>query len=390
MDMKSMPVSTRPSVMGVFAHPDDEVFCAGGALAQFADAGCQTMVLSATKGEAGQIQDAPAATRATLGAVRERELRIACRHLGVRDVICLDYRDGMLIEVDQTDLVDEIAAYISAFDPDIVITFGPDGGSGHPDHIAISNATTRACQRIACEDGRAPSLYYSVFPRQHKMINHHLAHWLAASETPFAGSPTFVRALALLAEEAVLMGYADDALDVQWYPAGFSIVEQGEAATGLYLIISGHAEVIHEETDGVRHVSQLGPGDFFGADAMAQQRLHGASLVATETTTCLTLSTTAATAFDGRGGNTQLSTVAPVSLVDEGYKAVEHTQMDVTRHVDRKVAALAAHRTQFLTEPDMLPSSLWTELFGVEYFTPVRLSAVGDWVAAAQSQALPA
>lgn len=379
-----------PRVMGVFAHPDDEVFCAGGALAQFADVGCPTMVLSATKGEAGQIQDSHAATRATLGAVRENELRIACGHLGVEAVACLDYRDGALNEVDQTELDDVIAAHIWAFDPDIVITFGPDGGSGHPDHIAISNATTRACQRIACEDGRAPSLYYSVFPRQHHMISRHLARWLAMSESPVIGSPTFVRALALLADEAVLMGYADDALDVQWYPAGFSIVEQGEAATGLFLIISGHAEIIREDADGLRHVGQLGPGNFFGAEALAQHRSHGANLVATETTTCLILSTTAATAFDGRGGDGQHAAATQVSLMDEVYRAPGRTRMDVSSHVKRKVAALAAHRTQFLTEPDMLPMSLWTQLFGVEYFTPVTLSAVGDWVAAAQSQALPA
>lgn len=390
MDMNSTPNGARPRVMGIFAHPDDEVFCAGGALAQFAHASCQTMVLSATRGEAGQIQDAHAATRATLGVVRERELRAACDQLGIHTVTCLDYHDGMLSEVDQSELVDVIAAHIRAFDPDIVITFGPNGGSGHPDHIAISDVTTRACQQIAYADGHAPSLYYSVFPRQHRMISRHLAQWISRSESPITGSPAFVRALALLAEEAVLMGYADDVLDVQWYPPGFSIVEQGETATGLYLIISGHAEVICEGREGRRQVSQLGPGNFFGAEALAQQRLHGASLVATETTTCLTLSIAAATAFDGRGGDAHPSTVAELSLLDEGYRAADRTQMDVSRHVERKVAALAAHRTQFLTEPDMLPMSLWTQLFGVEYFVPVALWAVGDWVAAGQPSALPA
>jgi len=57
-------------LLGVFAHPDDEVFCVGGTLAQWAEAGCETMIISATRGEAGQIQDAKAASRGTLGAVR--------------------------------------------------------------------------------------------------------------------------------------------------------------------------------------------------------------------------------------------------------------------------------------------------------------------------------
>ena len=54
----------------VLAHPDDEVFCAGGTLAQAAALGIETMVVSATRGEAGQIQDARIATRRTLGQVR--------------------------------------------------------------------------------------------------------------------------------------------------------------------------------------------------------------------------------------------------------------------------------------------------------------------------------
>src|SRR5258708_25268465 len=73
-------------LLGIFAHPDDEVFCVGGTLAQWAEAGGETMILCATRGGAGQIQDARAATRATLGGVREHELRAAGAQLGVRPV----------------------------------------------------------------------------------------------------------------------------------------------------------------------------------------------------------------------------------------------------------------------------------------------------------------
>ena len=68
---RQLAVSVQPMrLLGVFAHPDDEVFCVGGTLAQWAEAGCETMIISATRGEAGQIQDAKAASRGTLGAVR--------------------------------------------------------------------------------------------------------------------------------------------------------------------------------------------------------------------------------------------------------------------------------------------------------------------------------
>jgi hypothetical protein len=59
------PGSAR-RLLGVFAHPDDEVFCAGGTMARAAEAGAEVMIVSATRGERGQIRDPAAATRRTL------------------------------------------------------------------------------------------------------------------------------------------------------------------------------------------------------------------------------------------------------------------------------------------------------------------------------------
>ena len=81
-------------ILGVFAHPDDESFCAGGTLARYAALGAEVMVVSATRGEAGQIRSAGVATRHTLGQVREQELYLACQRLGVQHAVCLDYGDG--------------------------------------------------------------------------------------------------------------------------------------------------------------------------------------------------------------------------------------------------------------------------------------------------------
>jgi len=75
-----MPPS--PRILGVYAHPDDETFCAGGTLAKYAAAGAQIMVYSATRGEAGQIRDAHAATRRTLGQARAAEQQRACSSWG--------------------------------------------------------------------------------------------------------------------------------------------------------------------------------------------------------------------------------------------------------------------------------------------------------------------
>ncbi len=80
----------RPRLLGVFAHPDDETFCAGGTLATYTERGAEAMVISATRGQAGQIRDAAQATRRTLAQIREQELRAACAVLGVEHVECFD------------------------------------------------------------------------------------------------------------------------------------------------------------------------------------------------------------------------------------------------------------------------------------------------------------
>src|SRR3954466_13016774 len=90
----------QPRVLAVFAHPDDETLCAGGTLAKYASAGAEVRVVSLTKGEAGQIRDASAATRATLRAVREKEFHEAGNALGLTETRCFDYADGGLPAVD--------------------------------------------------------------------------------------------------------------------------------------------------------------------------------------------------------------------------------------------------------------------------------------------------
>ena len=122
-----------PRILGVFAHPDDESFCAGGTLAKYVAAGAVAMVVSATRGDAGQIRDARAATRRTLGQARELELVAACERLGVQHVRCLDYGDGTLKDVEQETLTRDVAEIIRSFRPDVVITFGEDGAYGAGD-----------------------------------------------------------------------------------------------------------------------------------------------------------------------------------------------------------------------------------------------------------------
>src|SRR5215471_7137199 len=152
------PGSAR-RLLGVFAHPDDEVLCAGGTMARVAEAGAEVMIVSATRGERGQIRDPAAATRRTLGAVREAELRAAAAELGVQRVQVLSYPDGALTQ-HRPALGAEIADIMRRFDPDTVVTFGADGGYGHPDHVAISRLTTQAFRVLARDHHRSGRLYH--------------------------------------------------------------------------------------------------------------------------------------------------------------------------------------------------------------------------------------
>ena len=177
--MDNGPGSAR-RLLGVFAHPDDEVFCAGGTMAGAAEAGAEVMIVSATRGELGQIRDPAAATRRTLGAVRERELRAAAAELGVRRVQLLGYPDGTLPK-HRSSLGAAITSIVRRFDPDAVITFGADGGYGHPDHVAVSELTSEAFGALVRDRNRGQRLYHAVFPPQRTSTAEELAHWIIES-----------------------------------------------------------------------------------------------------------------------------------------------------------------------------------------------------------------
>jgi len=377
----------RPRILGVFVHPDDQSFCAGGTFARYAASGAEIMVVSATRGDAGQIRDARAASRRTLGEVRERELHLACQRLGIQHAICLDYGDGTLKDCEPQTLTRDVARIVREFKPDAAITFGPDGGYGHPDHIAIGAATTAACAAAGdmaafpeqLESGLAPhtpaALYHSHFPRSRMLMHERLVQWLVAQGQRFRGSFDFIHALLLLAQETSVLGYTSDHVDVQWYPAGFSIVEQGEPANRLYLILSGVADVIREDADGVpRSIAQLGPGAFFGEEGLAHRRPRNAHVVALGSMTCLVFARSEPTAFAGRGATA--SRILDIVIADaEALRCEVTTAIDVSAYVERKIAAIAAHRTQYPIDPTMLPLAMLQEMMGREYFvrvTPAR------------------
>jgi LmbE family N-acetylglucosaminyl deacetylase len=383
MSVASNPTRS-PRILGVFAHPDDETFCAGGTLAKYVAAGAEAMVVSATRGNAGQIRDAQLATRRTLGQVRERELQQACAQLGVQHAMCLDYGDGTLKDIDQAVLIQHVTQITREFRPDVVITFGEDGAYGHPDHIAISMATTAAFTRAGdpamfpeqLAAGLAPhsphSLYHSHFPRSRMLLMKRLVHWLVGHDQRFRGTIDFVQAMLLLAEETSMLGYSSDHFDVQWYPAGFYIIEQGEPSTTLYLILSGEAEVLGEDPDGTLHkLVHLGPGSFFGERGLAHRKPRSAHVVAVSSLTCLVFSPGEPTAFAGRGQSANLDLAMAISQGEAAAQSGATTCIDVGEYIEQKIAAIGSHRTQYPIDKDMFPLSMLQEMMGREYFVRV-------------------
>jgi N-acetyl-1-D-myo-inositol-2-amino-2-deoxy-alpha-D-glucopyranoside deacetylase len=175
----------QPTLLAVFAHPDDEAFGCGGTMAKYAAEGARVVLVCATRGEAGEISSPDLATPENLGEVRERELRCAADALGIADVLFLDYRDsGMAGTAENEDprafiqqpadhVVAQLVRIIREERPDAIITFEPHGGYGHPDHRAIHHATTAAISAAAAptyqiesgEPWKTPRLLWSVIPQ---------------------------------------------------------------------------------------------------------------------------------------------------------------------------------------------------------------------------------
>ena len=376
-----VPANRNPRVLGLFAHPDDEVFCVGGTIARCVEAGADTAIVSLTRGEAGQIRDPAAATRRTLGSVRESELSQAARALGVREATCLDLGDGRLADQGPDELAATVRAIIEAFAPDVVVTFGPDGAFGHPDHVTSCLATVQAVGSIA----EPPRLLHARFPRREQLLLDVIVEWLKSDDLGFNGSARFGRALRLFADGSSMLGLAADHIDLEWFPAGSFIVEQGERPSGLYCILSGSVDVVVEGEDGrLRRRGRLGAGGFIGADLHASGRPVQEHAIARDDVTCLVLAPHGPSRWAGRG---EAGAVAPVPAASDerplpraaGSPDADSAlsfEIDVRPAVARKVAALVAHRSQYAMEPDLFPSSILERLLGVEYFTVAGIGAL--------------
>jgi LmbE family N-acetylglucosaminyl deacetylase len=136
------------TILGVWAHPDDEAYLSAGLMAMAVDVGSRVVCVTATRGELGSM-DLERWPVATLADVRTRELAVSLELLGVSEHVWLDYPDGGCADVPADEAVDRLVTLIDDVEPDTFFTFGPDGMTGHDDHRTVSEWTSAAFARTA-------------------------------------------------------------------------------------------------------------------------------------------------------------------------------------------------------------------------------------------------
>lgn len=183
-------------MLGVWAHPDDESYLSAGLMARVVDGGGRVTVVTATDGELG-FPDHDDRSPERRGALRRHEMRAAMAALGVADIRFLGLPDGGLADADQVRLRDRIRRVIDEVRPEMIVTFGPDGVTGHPDHIAISRATTSAW--CSARSGRLlhachPASWWDEFAEVHDRVG------LTGGGAPPAVHPTEIAVTVALDE----------------------------------------------------------------------------------------------------------------------------------------------------------------------------------------------
>lgn len=142
--MRQVAVDELGAILSVWAHPDDEGYCCAGLMTTAVRGGQRVACVTATRGELGSTDPSRWPNGAGLAAVRTGELAATLAVLGVTEHYWLDYPDGGCDAVDQDQAIARLRKIVDRVQPDTVLTFGPDGATYHPDHMAVSRWVSAA------------------------------------------------------------------------------------------------------------------------------------------------------------------------------------------------------------------------------------------------------
>src|SRR6185369_8424222 len=135
--------------LAIIAHPDDESFLLAGTSLKFAEEGKSVGVICLTRGEKGEDRLKRNLSEDQMAGIRVKELLKACNILRCKCTEYFEHPDGSLDKMDFQKLVDEIVQKIDKYSPEVILTFGPEGVSGHRDHITVYKATLEATKQAA-------------------------------------------------------------------------------------------------------------------------------------------------------------------------------------------------------------------------------------------------
>ena len=181
------------TLLGVWAHPDDEAYLTACLMADARRRGDRVVVVYATAGERGTA-DPDRWPPDRLGALRRDELRTSLAILDVHEHHVFGYPDGGCSRLDATDRIINI---IDEVQPDTIVTFGPEGMTGHPDHRAVSTWTTSAWQASGC---RSNLWYATLTPDFHTAwgaINDHIGLWADIDRPPCVADDDLIASIRL-------------------------------------------------------------------------------------------------------------------------------------------------------------------------------------------------
>ena len=132
-------------LLAIFPHPDDETLGLGPTFARYASEGVETHLVCATHGERGWFDsEGPDPGVEGVARIRTAELQCAADNLGLHEVTFLDYIDGDVDQANPAEIIRKLVTQIRRIQPQVIVTFAPDGAYGHPDHIALSQFTNGA------------------------------------------------------------------------------------------------------------------------------------------------------------------------------------------------------------------------------------------------------
>lgn len=151
------------TILSVWAHPDDESWSAAGIMMAARANGQRVVCVTATKGEQG-VQDEERWPQAELAHIREKEMEDSLKVLGISEHHWLNYHDGECAHIPLTSAVTKLDEIIKEVQPDSILTFGPDGMTGHDDHKAVSRWVDQAVSKLS--SASQPTVYQVAVPAE--------------------------------------------------------------------------------------------------------------------------------------------------------------------------------------------------------------------------------